>query len=99
MESLRCTGRTPDHYEEWEADDIRDDPTERHNVALERPGLVRELSAAWEQSAWDNKVFPLNDFTGYMGTVRRPFEDRLTEPVRILAGTPHTLSGTARRNS
>ena len=23
-----------------------------------------------------------------MGTVRRPFEDRLTEPVRILAGTP-----------
>ena len=52
------------------------------------PGLVRELSQAWERSAWDNKVFPLNDFTGYMGTVRRPFEDRLTEPVRILAGTP-----------
>jgi len=31
---------------------------------------------------------PAHDFTGYMGTVRRPFEDRLTEPVRFLAGTP-----------
>ena len=79
---------TPYDDQEWELYDIRDDPTERHNVALERPGLVRELSAAWEATAWDNKVFPLNDFTGYMGTVRRPFEDRLTEPVRIVAGTP-----------
>jgi arylsulfatase A-like enzyme len=79
---------TPYEDGEWELYDIREDPTERHNVALERPGLVRELSAAWEVAAWDNKVFPLNDFTGYMGTVRRPFEDRLTEPVTILAGTP-----------
>ena len=63
---------------------------ERHNVVLERPGLVRELSQAWERSAWENKVFPLNDFTGYMGTVRRPFEgpNAATEPVRILSGTP-----------
>ena len=79
---------TPYDDQEWELYDIREDPTERNNVASERPELVRELSAAWERSAWDNKVFPLNDFTGYMGTVRRPFEDRLTEPVRILAGTP-----------
>jgi arylsulfatase A-like enzyme len=79
---------TPYADSEWELYDIRDDPTERHDLSLERPGLVRELSLAWENAAWDNKVFPLNDFTGYMGTVRRPFEDRLTEPVRILAGTP-----------
>jgi arylsulfatase len=73
---------------EWELYDIRNDPTERVNLAAERPELVRELSLAWEKAAWENKVFPLNDFTGYLGTVRRPFEDRLTEPVRILAGTP-----------
>jgi arylsulfatase len=79
---------TPYADSEWELYDIRDDPTERNDLSLERPGLVRELSLAWENAAWDNKVFPLNDFTGYMGTVRRPFEDRLTEPVRILAGTP-----------
>ena len=30
--------------QEWELYDIREDPTERTNVALERPGLVRELS-------------------------------------------------------
>jgi arylsulfatase len=74
--------------QEWELYDIRHDPTERENLADQRPDLVVELSAAWEKSAWENKVFPLNDFTGYLGVVRRPFEDRLTEPVRILAGTP-----------
>jgi arylsulfatase A-like enzyme len=79
---------TPYSDEEWELYDIRNDPTERVNLAGEQPELVHELSRAWEESAWANKVFPLNDFTGYMGTVRRPFEDRLTEPVRILAGTP-----------
>ena len=33
-------------------------------------------------------MFPLNDFTGYLGTVRRPGEDMLARPVTILVGTP-----------
>jgi arylsulfatase len=85
--TLHRPGAAYDDYE-WELYDIRRDPTERVNLATQRSDLVAELSAAWEAAAWENKVFPLNDFTGYMGVVRRPFEDRLTEPVRILAGTP-----------
>lgn len=73
---------------EWELYDIRTDPTERDDLAGRHPELVARLSAAWDRAAWDNKVFPLNDFTGYMGTVRRPGEDLLARPVTILAGTP-----------
>lgn len=64
------------------------DPTERDDLAGRHPELVARLSAAWDRAAWDNKAFPLNDFTGYMGTVRRPGEDLLARPVTILAGTP-----------
>lgn len=74
--------------QEWELYDIRTDPTERHDLAAAHPEVVKVLSAAWEAAAWENQVYPLNDFSGYLGTVRRPREDRFSEPVRILSGTP-----------
>jgi len=64
---------TPYDDQEWELYDIREDPTERNNVASERPELVRELSAAWERSAWDNKVF--RSMTSLV--TWEPFVDRL----------------------
>ncbi|MCU1490392.1 MAG: putative arylsulfatase [Acidimicrobiaceae bacterium] len=74
--------------QEWELYDVRSDPTERIDLAAEHPERVKELAAAWEQAAWDNQVFPMNDFSGYHGVVRRPHENLLEQPVTILAGTP-----------
>ncbi|MGD0242308.1 MAG: arylsulfatase [Streptosporangiaceae bacterium] len=73
---------------EWELYDIRADPTERDNLAGKHPELVAELSAAWEKAAWENKVFPLDDSSGYIATVRRPDEELFVRPVTILPGTP-----------
>jgi len=83
-------------YDDQEWGSMTSEKTHRaHNVASERPELVRELSAAGSAGV-DNKVFPLNDFT-----FMEPFVDRLRstdEPVRILAGHP-TLERDAHRSS
>lgn len=72
---------------EWELYDLTTDPTEVHDLAAERPEKVQELAEAWEQAAWDNAVFPLDDGTGFL-LRRRPDEAAFKEPVTILPGTP-----------
>ncbi len=71
---------------QWQLFDVRTDPTEIHNVAEKYPDKVAELSAGWDESAWANTVFPLITPTGL--ATRRPAEQALGRPVRILAGTP-----------
>ncbi|MFG2627169.1 sulfatase-like hydrolase/transferase [Streptomyces sp. NPDC048473] len=56
-------------------------------VTLHRPGLVKELSAAWEEAAWRNGVFPLPDGSGALAR-RNPAEQRLSRPLTLLPGTP-----------
>ena len=73
---------------EWELYDIESDPTETLDLAADRPDKVRELAHAWEDAAWDNQVFPLDDGTGLLQLLRRPDDARNHEPVRILPGTP-----------
>lgn len=47
---------TPYDDSEWALYDIRTDPTEIHDLAAERPDLVKELSEAWEAGAWRDGV-------------------------------------------
>lgn len=70
----------------WQLFDVRADPTELRDVADRYPEKVRELARAWDDAAWSNTVFPLA--TGNALAVRRPAEEKLSRPVRILAGTP-----------
>ncbi|GAA1412158.1 arylsulfatase [Kitasatospora putterlickiae] len=72
---------------EWALYDLRTDPTEIHDLAAEHPGLVKELSEAWEAAAWRNGVFPLNDGGGALAR-RHPDEALLRRSLRLLAGTP-----------
>ncbi|MFF2955186.1 arylsulfatase [Kitasatospora sp. NPDC057965] len=72
---------------EWALYDLRTDPTEIHDLAAEHPDVVKELSAAWEQAAWRNGVFPLADGSGALAR-RHPDDARLRRPLRLLAGTP-----------
>lgn len=74
--------------QEWELYDIRSDPTEVANLANDRPDLVKELSLAWDEAAWENRVFPLDDGTGYLNIVRRPDEEAFRRPVTLRPGTP-----------
>lgn len=71
----------------WELYDVRSDPAETRDVASEHPDLVAELAAGWEEAAWRNTVFPLFDSPADQAR-RRPDEDRYSDPVRLLAGTP-----------
>ncbi|MET4612053.1 arylsulfatase A-like enzyme [Rhodococcus sp. PvR044] len=70
----------------WQLFDVRTDPTELHDLADRLPEKVDELAAAWDEAAWANTVFPL--LSGGALAVRRPAEQALSRPVRILAGTP-----------
>lgn len=81
--------RDPDRVDdpEWELYDVTTDPAETHDVAAEHPDVVAELACAWDEAAWRNTVFPLYDSPADQGR-RRPDEERYSDPVRILAGTP-----------
>ncbi len=74
---------------EFELYDLAADPTETTDLAGERPELVAELSAAWQQAAWDNQVFPLDEGSGFK-YLNRPqwVEDAFDGPVTIRPGTP-----------
>lgn len=74
---------------EFELFDLRTDPTEQHDLAGDNPELVAELSAAWQQAAWDNQVFPLDEGSG-LKFLDRPqwIEDAFDGEVVIRPGTP-----------
>ncbi|MFJ3767197.1 arylsulfatase [Streptomyces sp. NPDC090082] len=78
---------TPYDDSEWALYDIRTDPTEIHDLAAGNPGLVKELSAAWERAAWRDGVFPLPDHSGALAR-RNPAEERYSRPLTLLPGTP-----------
>lgn len=71
----------------WQLFDVTVDPAETRDLAAEHPDKVAELAQAWDDAAWRNTVFPLFDSVPAQ-VRRRPDEERLTDPVRILAGTP-----------
>ena len=85
--SLHAFG-APYDDEEWELYDLSTDPTERVDLAADRPDRVKELALAWEEAAWTNQVFPLDDGNGLLMLQRRPEEAELRQPVTLLDGTP-----------
>jgi arylsulfatase len=81
-------GRTGDAAgDEWQLYDVQADPTETMNVAALHPDIVAVLADSWEQAAWENYVFPLDDGTGYMRNARAPTD--IARPMKLLPGTPH----------
>ncbi len=72
---------------EWRLYDLAADPTETRDLAPRHPDVVAELAAAWEQAAWTNRVFPLDDH-GPGSALRRPADDHFADAVTLLPGTP-----------
>ena len=64
------------------------DVNELDDLADQHPERVAELVDAWEQAAWQNQVFPLDEGTGLSKLMVPPFAASDDEPLRILPGTP-----------
>jgi arylsulfatase A-like enzyme len=80
--------RTPFSEDRWELFDLSNDPSQVRDLAREQPQLLAEMIAAWEESAWDNQVFPLDEGTGYRYLLRPPWTERYDRPMVLRPGTP-----------
>lgn len=74
--------------QEWELYHVESDPNELHNLVDSEPSLAAELAEAWKRAAWRNTVFPMLTGSPVAQARRRPEEEMLARPVRILPGTP-----------
>lgn len=80
--------RTPFSKDRWELFDARADLNQRRDLASDHPERVAELSAAWEEAAWENRVFPLEEGSRLSQLWRPESDQRFSKPLRILPGTP-----------
>jgi arylsulfatase len=78
---------TPFEDDRWHLYEVAVDPTETRDLAAERPELVGELVQAWEEAAWVNHVYPLDDGTGLHAM--RPPGERVRDSV-VLRPSNHT---------
>ena len=87
--AVTCHGRrSPFSEDTWELHNLAEDPTESRDLAAEHPEKLAELQEAWEQAAWANQVFPLDEGSGVTYIQRPPWEEVLAEPATFLPGTP-----------
>jgi arylsulfatase A-like enzyme len=74
--------------EEWELYDLTTDPNELHDLSQQHPDKRRELARAWEDAAWQHRVYPLDEGAG-IKYLQRPERSRVyAQPVTIVPGTP-----------
>lgn len=80
--------RTSFSDEPWKLFDTNTDINELHDLAADEPERLRELTDAWEQAAWANGVFPLEDGTGISKLFVPDYALADEEPFVIRPGTP-----------
>lgn len=79
---------TPFGDHEWELYDMVADPTQTTDLAADRPEVLADLAARWDQAAWDNFVYPLDEGSQLKYLIRPPDHERFEQPLRLLPGTP-----------
>ncbi len=85
---VRHEPRTPFSEDEWELFNMVLDPTQVNDLAESEPERLVELKEAWEEAAWANQIYPLDEGTGLRFLLRPPETERFDEPLTIYAGTP-----------
>ncbi|MDW3217781.1 MAG: arylsulfatase [Acidimicrobiales bacterium] len=80
--------RTAFSEEAWELHNLAEDPSESRDLAAEHPGKLNELVDAWEDAAWANQVFPLDEGNAVKMIEKPPWDAQLAEDTRIHPGTP-----------
>ena len=80
--------RTPFSTEEWELHHLAVDPTESRDLAAEHPERLADLVDAWEQAAWANQVFPLDEGNNVKNLLRPPWGDDTVVDTTFRPGAP-----------
>ncbi len=80
--------RTSFSDERWELFDMAADPSQVHDLSEQHPELLDELRAAWDEGAWAEQIYPLDEGTGYRFLLRPPWTERYDQPVVLRPGTP-----------
>ena len=80
--------QTPFSQDRWELFHVAEDINQRHDLAAAEPDKLSELVTAWDDAAWRNRVYPLDEGTRLIRALRPPDHDALTHPIRILPGSP-----------
>ena len=73
---------------DWELYDLRTDPVEINNLAVEQPDRVAALALGFHQAALANQVYPLDEGSGWRWIVRPPKDAVFHQPITIWPGTP-----------
>ncbi|CAB4993054.1 MAG: sulfatase-like hydrolase/transferase [Actinobacteria bacterium] len=79
---------TPFADESWELYDLTVDRTEMNNLADVDPDRLEELKSAWEEAAWAQQIYPLDEGTSLKYLIRPERSSVYSLPVTIAAGTP-----------
>lgn len=82
------TALTPFSEDQWQLYHTAEDPTQARDLARSRPDQLERLVELWEQEAWDNQVFPLDEGSRVKYLYRPPGEEVYAEPLMIHRGTP-----------
>jgi arylsulfatase len=77
---------TPFSLDRWEMYDLRSDPTETSDLAADNRARVDELIESWNQAAWANQVYPLDERIG-LNQIRPP-DEREFKRVLLLPSMP-----------
>ncbi|MEM7140868.1 MAG: arylsulfatase [Actinomycetota bacterium] len=80
--------RTAFADETWELHNLAEDPSESRDLAAEHPEKLNELIDAWEDAAWANQVFPLDEGNAVKMIEKPPWDADLACDTRIRPGTP-----------
>ena len=79
--------RTPLDSDRWELFDAAVDVSETNDLAEVHPERLAELIAAWDDAAWQNRVYPIEDGSMLM-ILSAPDQSRMIRPIRLRGGAP-----------
>jgi arylsulfatase len=80
--------RTPFSEEEWELHHLAEDPSESNDLAADHPEKLAELVEAFDEAAWANQVYPLDEGNFVKMVQKPPSDDEFVADVRIRPGMP-----------
>ena len=73
---------------EWELYDLTSDPSELDDRSEAEPERRARMAAAWEQEAWANQVYPLDEGSSIKYLLRPERSEAYRRAVTITPGTP-----------
>ena len=80
--------QTPFSEDRWELFNVAEDLNQRHDLAATEPDKLAEMIEGWDDAAWRNRVFPLDEGVRLNLALQSPAHQALAHPLRILAGSP-----------